>query len=68
MVYEERLAGPDQTSATAGDVPRDPGHAVPAGAVGRLAVVVNPSKFDELDTVKSAVAWVCEAAGWDGVR
>lgn len=31
---------------------------------GRLAVVVNPSKFDDLDSVKEQVAAGCARAGW----
>ena len=68
MVYEQRLAGPDQTSATADDKPCDPGPAAPAGAVGQLAVVVNPSKFGDLDKLKAAVAKACQLAGWETVR
>ena len=36
-------------------------------ATGRLAVVVNPSKFDDLDALKAAVGGVCRGAGWDEV-
>lgn len=67
MADEQGLIGLDETSAATGDE-LDDETAVAVGPVGRLAVVVNPSKFDELDAVKSAVSKVCEAAGWDEVR
>lgn len=35
---------------------------------GHLAVVVNPSKFDDLKAVKADVAKVCQEAGWEEVR
>lgn len=35
---------------------------------GRLAVVVNPSKFDHLDALKVDVAKLCQDAGWDEVK
>ena len=40
----------------------DGGDLVPPA--GRLAVVVNPSKFDDLEAVKAAVAKQCRDAGW----
>jgi diacylglycerol kinase family enzyme len=35
-----------------------------ADPVGRLAVVVNPTKFDDLDSVKRVVAAGCARRGW----
>jgi diacylglycerol kinase (ATP) len=35
------------------------------GAIEQLAVVVNPSKFDDLAAVKADVARMCRDAGWD---
>lgn len=33
-------------------------------SAGHVAVVVNPSKFDDLDAVKADVAKQCRDAGW----
>ena len=63
------MAGNEQVDAwaTTGDATSAGGPPAGVGAVGRLAVVVNPSKFDELDALKAAVATVCKDAGWEEV-
>jgi YegS/Rv2252/BmrU family lipid kinase len=61
------LAGLQGGSGTTGDEPGEGETPVAVGHVGRLAVVVNPSKFDELDAVKADVAKVCQDAGWEEV-
>ena len=36
----------------------------PKTPIGQLAVVVNPTKFDDLTEVKASVAAGCERNGW----
>ena len=43
------------------------GEGVGVPTTGRLAVVVNPSKFGQLDAVKAEVGKVCRDAGWNDV-
>ena len=60
MATDERLGDSATTRLATG------ARGTPAGVAsgGRQAVVVNPSKFDELDAVKAAVARVCRDTGW----
>ncbi|MBK8460873.1 MAG: diacylglycerol kinase family protein [Micropruina sp.] len=58
---ESALTAPASTRV---DQPDDQVDAVGAK---RLAVVVNPSKFDRLDDVKEVVAKVCQGANWDQI-
>ena len=61
------MGGSEDGSGSAPDDTGAGGTRVAAGPVGRLAVVVNPTKFDDLDALKAAVDRVCGDAGWEAV-
>ncbi|MGV8909459.1 MAG: diacylglycerol/lipid kinase family protein [Propionicimonas sp.] len=63
MAGDGQLGGRVVTGDATTAVPTPAG----AGNLGQLAVVVNPSKFDDLEAVKADVARMCADAGWDGV-
>jgi len=59
------LSGPWEESVAGDEVSR--AAPVVVGRTGRLAVVVNPSKFDSLDQLTADIEQACRDAGWPEV-